>query len=1675
MTISTDLSVSPYFDDYNETKDFYKILFRPGVAVQVRELNQLQTILQKQIERFGDNVFKRGTIVDGCDIKFHDVFPYVKIKDNQADGAPVNVSQLTRYYVRNQANLSPLIAQVTITEPGFESRNPDLNTLYVSYKNSGYANVGSVRTEVNKFAADEILTVYDPAQVIESVISTNDSTGFSNTDTVVFTSAIGIQNSTGGTTFANNFFVNDEIRTGSANLSIISIDTTTNTSIVILKVRPLITDLLASNTSKYTISANDNIQSANVTPSSVANVVQVIGSGATASLVTGQLGEVDAIVVTGKGSGYYILPSVTIASNTANSTQISTVALAAQNFLTQVTVANTSTIPVGTGYGMSVGTGVIYQKGFFSRVSPQLIVVEKYANTPDAKSVGFSTSESIVNSNQDTSLLDNVTGGSDVTAPGANRFKLDPRLVVFEKAQADANSEFLYLAEFSRGAPYKQNRQTVYNVLGDELARRSFEESGNYVIDQFNLNTKSAPVFANESNTFNIAIDPGVAYISGHRVATVRNFETAVDKGIDTLVANSATVTMNYGNYIRVNQLGGQFKFSVGAQVSLYSTARTYIANGVGASVDSSLLGTLLGKARMRSLVLDSGTPGTPEAVYRLYLFDVRGEVAKNFSNARSILYDGTSASFANGVADVVLTNGNAVINDNNNTSLLFSPGVKALKNANNITYTYRTVSTANAAVGGTITIGLSGPGESFPYTPGGTLSSIEERDLIVVPLANAQISANLAGGITCNTTSSQVNGTSTAFTTNLVAGDFIKVANSTANVVLQVNSVISANTLTVRGTPSAAITGNATIFFPANIPVSLERATRTSNVNVGGTTLTINLGGALEANATTSVAYNVRSANTPSQPKTIQRNRYIRINCANNVAGNTGPWSLGVPDVCRLRKVLSGPNTTFTQTDTVNVTDVTSLFYVDHNQREDYYDNSLLVKKPNTTALSNTAILLVQYDAFSTTTEGVKTVASYPINDTLPLANSSSTINTLEIPEMYNTKGEYFDLRDQVDARPMCVNSVALFASANSTTPINPPLQSAATLLGTDDKKFPAPGSVLTTNCEYYLGRTDRVIVDQRGNFALMRGVPGGNAAPDSTDNSLTINLLAIPPYPSLPYVLSANQVAFVDTMVANEKYNGRRLTDYRITTPISAAQKRALQPRGYTMDAIGKLDRRISDLEYYVSFTLGELSVTRRTIPSSSDATIDRFKFGFFVDSFETTQYSDKSNPGYRASIIDGYLSPPVTVVNLPLQTGTPDPILLPYDEEVIVSQTIATSGPTVVTPVTPTDPGTGASNTYVQFTASVDCVNKTTSRSENAPFFFEEWDFTMSRTAGPVAIFMNCTDNDTALEILQSTDPTFATSTVAKTSADARVITSAEQRAGGRAYRIANRSRWELGPTLNRQVVGPVGFFINDGYALEFNHTPGSGLYYRIRVYKGIRRGDDAQAGTYAYRIYYPADRLVQSGPGITGTIGDIEITDPRDIAVVLTPYYRYDGTVTNSTDLISTVATDYSYVTGGGVAGYVGASVSEQQTSLPSKPGKSQEPQVLPPAEVPLYAVTEKAYPIVCTGLRPNTIHDFFFEGTNLSDRTIQSGGDFSTPLISDENGTLDFVFYSGSDITSPTTEIQQVAQLVSQPAIFSSFSINNSDSTSTAEGTIIPSSFVSREGFGFDATESEVLL
>ena len=80
MALKTNLNISPYYDDFDEDDNFHRILFRPGYAIQARELTQLQSILQKQIEQFGRHIFQEGSIVVPGDVVFNNRYQSIKLK-----------------------------------------------------------------------------------------------------------------------------------------------------------------------------------------------------------------------------------------------------------------------------------------------------------------------------------------------------------------------------------------------------------------------------------------------------------------------------------------------------------------------------------------------------------------------------------------------------------------------------------------------------------------------------------------------------------------------------------------------------------------------------------------------------------------------------------------------------------------------------------------------------------------------------------------------------------------------------------------------------------------------------------------------------------------------------------------------------------------------------------------------------------------------------------------------------------------------------------------------------------------------------------------------------------------------------------------------------------------------------------------------------------------------------------------------------------------------------------------------------------------------------------------------------------------------------------------------------------------------------------------------------------
>ena len=68
-----DFNTDPYYDDFESPSgarlnDYTRILFKPGYAVQARELTQMQSILQNQIKEFGHSIYQDGTPIRGGEL-----------------------------------------------------------------------------------------------------------------------------------------------------------------------------------------------------------------------------------------------------------------------------------------------------------------------------------------------------------------------------------------------------------------------------------------------------------------------------------------------------------------------------------------------------------------------------------------------------------------------------------------------------------------------------------------------------------------------------------------------------------------------------------------------------------------------------------------------------------------------------------------------------------------------------------------------------------------------------------------------------------------------------------------------------------------------------------------------------------------------------------------------------------------------------------------------------------------------------------------------------------------------------------------------------------------------------------------------------------------------------------------------------------------------------------------------------------------------------------------------------------------------------------------------------------------------------------------------------------------------------------------------------------------------
>jgi len=159
--MAIDLNTSPYYDDFDEAKKFYRILYRPAVSVQARELTQMQTILQNQVSKFGDHIFKDGSMVIPGEVNVNPGVSFAKLENIQ-DGTDV------KSYLKQFVNMiitggtSGITARVLDTSECDCVDDKTIATLYFVYEGTGSDN------ESKRFAPGEVLTAKKADNTLDS-------------------------------------------------------------------------------------------------------------------------------------------------------------------------------------------------------------------------------------------------------------------------------------------------------------------------------------------------------------------------------------------------------------------------------------------------------------------------------------------------------------------------------------------------------------------------------------------------------------------------------------------------------------------------------------------------------------------------------------------------------------------------------------------------------------------------------------------------------------------------------------------------------------------------------------------------------------------------------------------------------------------------------------------------------------------------------------------------------------------------------------------------------------------------------------------------------------------------------------------------------------------------------------------------------------------------------------------------------------------------------------------------------------------------------------------------------------------------------------------------------------------------------------------------------------------
>jgi hypothetical protein len=378
--------------------------------------------------------------------------------------------------------------------------------------------------------------------------------------------------------------------------------------------------------------------------------------------------------------------------------------------------------PVGQGSSVNIEEGVYFISGTFVYVPAGSLILDKYTNTP-SYTIGLNVTEAIIDTDVDVTLKDNAQGTPNEAAPGATRYRISTTLV--KESLTDLNStntNYITLLRIEDGKLQVDDTDSgnVDTELSKRLARRTFEESGNYSVKPYQLDIKEhlndgsnngylLSGDGGDDDKLAIGVEPGVSYVQGFRNENIATKYLIIDKPRnvnDSInIDDGGNVPTPVGNYIKVTESS----IKGAPDLSTFTTMNLY--NGASQS------GSIVGTARARAMEKIAGE-------IRLHLFDIN-MTSGAFSAVRSFAQSATNGiNFLGNISDST-----GIRYDIGNNGLVFKlpyTAISTLFNGANSSTEYTIKKDFSATVNSnSVTISLSGNQGHFTNINTATMISV--------------------------------------------------------------------------------------------------------------------------------------------------------------------------------------------------------------------------------------------------------------------------------------------------------------------------------------------------------------------------------------------------------------------------------------------------------------------------------------------------------------------------------------------------------------------------------------------------------------------------------------------------------------------------------------------------------------------------------------------------------------------------------------------------------------------------------------------------------------------------------------------------------------------------------------------------------------------------------------